>query len=350
MRRATTVIAPILLLAACHHPSQPADEAVPVGIDAAPPPPYVPPPNSQVVISGPPVAEESAAPAAAAPAPAPPPAAAPADAAAPAPAGTTVVETVATDPPFRGELTPYGVWMERPGYGWVWVPSSMPPDWRPYTWGHWVWVDECGWTWVADEPFGPVCYHYGRWYWDVGIGWAWVPGTVWGPSWVVWRTGGGFVGWAPMPPVVEVGFVSSHPAWVETHVAATTWVFVDQPHFCAPTLRGTVVVTSRNTEIIRSTRNITNVTVVKGRVVDRSLDVHTVERFGGPAVPRARFVKEQERPTLVERRGPQETRHAFAMPAPPPRSRVQEPRQQRPPPQEKHEKHEKHDGDGRGRE
>ena len=342
MRCIARVTAPILLLAGCHHAAPPPESApVPVGI-AAPP---APPPNPQVMVSGPPIAGAEAAPAAEVAASS----AASTDAGgsappATAPADTRVVETVTTDPPFRGELEPYGVWMNEPGYGWVWVPRSLPPDWRPYTFGHWVWVDDCGWTWVSDEPYGPVVYHYGRWYFDASIGWAWVPGTIWGPSWVVWRSGGGYVGWAPLPPVVEVGFVSSHPAWVETHVATSTWVFVAGPSFCAPTLRGHVVVTTRNAEIVHSTTNITNTTIVRGRLVDRSLDVRTVERFGGPPVPRASFVQERDRTTLVERRGPQETRHVFAMPAPP-RSRMPPPKGERPQtPKQGHEKHEKNDG------
>jgi hypothetical protein len=33
-----------------------------------------------------------------------------------------------------------------------------------------------------------------------GRGWGWVPGTMWGPAWVSWRSGGGYAGWAPLPP------------------------------------------------------------------------------------------------------------------------------------------------------
>jgi uncharacterized protein DUF6600 len=346
MRCITRGIASILLLAGCHHAAPPPEpDSVPVGIEA---PPQAPPPNPQVMVSGPPIAEAAPSPAPAAEVAAAP-AAAPdsgtATAADTTPAVTAVDETVTTEPPFRGELAPYGVWMERPGYGWVWVPRALPPDWRPYTFGHWVWVDDCGWTWVSDEPYGTVVYHYGRWYFDASIGWAWVPGTIWGPSWVVWRSGGGFVGWAPLPPIVEVGFVSSHPAWVEAHVAPSTWVFVAGPTFCAPTLRGHVVVATRNTEIVHVTTNVTNTAIVHGRLVDRSLDVRTVERFGGPPVPRAHFVQERDRATLVEKRGPQETRHVFAMPAPP-RSRLPPTKGDRPQPPKQGQGHDKHGKDG----
>jgi hypothetical protein len=54
---------------------------------------------------------------------------------------------------------------------------------------------EYGWTWVSDESWGDIPYHYGRWVSDPREGWLWVPGYVWGPSWVVWRSGGGNIGW-----------------------------------------------------------------------------------------------------------------------------------------------------------
>jgi hypothetical protein len=252
---------------------------------------------------------------------------------APPPAAQEVVETVTTDPPFQSDLAPYGTWVTTPTYGWVWVPRSTAPDWRPYTCGHWVFVDDCGWTWVSDEPWGGVAYHYGRWYFDVSLGWAWVPGTVWGPNWVVWRHGGGFVGWAPLPPHVEIGFVCAHPAWVDFHVGATTWVFVEQRHFCEPTLRSHVVVAARNPTLVRSARNVTDVKVVRGHTFDRSLDVRDVARFGSKPVPRAQIERKPERSTLIERSGSKETRHVIAAPpqhpkaAPPTKPRPQ----QRPP-------------------
>jgi hypothetical protein len=228
----------------------------------------------------------------------------------------------------------------------------MAPDWRPYTCGHWVYVDDGGWTWVSDEPFGAVAYHYGRWYFDVSLGWAWVPGTVWGPNWVVWRNGGGFVGWAPLPPRVEFGFVCSHPEWVDVHVGPTTWVFVEQSHLCEPALRGHVVVATRNATLVRSTRNVTDVTVVHGRPFDRSIDVRAADRFGARPIPRAQIATEREHATLIERHGSQETRHAIAMPpprptAPPPRWRPQPPPKSPPPTSPQNDKHGPGDKHGR---
>src|SRR5580692_1738503 len=102
---------------------------------------------------------------------------------------------------FYRDLAPYGYWVDRPNYGWVWMPRHVRHHWRPYSVGRWVYTDY-GWTWASDESWGWATYHYGRWYDDPDYGWAWVPGTDWGPSWVSWQEGGGYIGWAPLPPQV----------------------------------------------------------------------------------------------------------------------------------------------------
>jgi hypothetical protein len=104
---------------------------------------------------------------------------------------------------FYDNLAPYGNWIQRPHYGWVWTPRGVAANWHPYQAGHWVWSDQ-GWTWLSDEPFGWATYHYGRWYDDPQIGWAWVPGNQWGPAWVSWQEGHDSVGWAPLPPGANV--------------------------------------------------------------------------------------------------------------------------------------------------
>lgn len=100
---------------------------------------------------------------------------------------------------FYNSLAPYGQWVNAGSYGMCWRPSGMPAYWRPYTAGHWVWSDY-GWTWVSNYHWGWAPFHYGRWVLDPVYGWVWVPGYVWGPAWVQWRWGGGYCGWAPLPP------------------------------------------------------------------------------------------------------------------------------------------------------
>jgi len=107
---------------------------------------------------------------------------------------------------FYDNLSSQGNWVHTDTYGDVWQPNVQDPDWAPYTDGHWVYTDE-GWTWVADdsEPWGWATYHYGRWVNLDGRGWFWVPGYTWAPAWVSWRYGGGYCGWAPLPPDTFVG-------------------------------------------------------------------------------------------------------------------------------------------------
>jgi hypothetical protein len=121
-----------------------------------------------------------------------------------------VVQTPQAVPPaanpnaayFYQELSPYGHWMLAEDGQWCWQPAvvATAPDWRPY-WdkGHWIWTDQ-GWYWSSDYPWGWAVFHYGRWQLHPHHGWVWYPDHVWGPSWVVWRTGGQYCGWAPLPP------------------------------------------------------------------------------------------------------------------------------------------------------
>ena len=61
------------------------------------------------------------------------------------------------------DLDQYGSWRNTPDYGAVWVPNGTPGGWAPYHYGHWLWVDPWGWTWVDDAPWGFAPFHYGRW-------------------------------------------------------------------------------------------------------------------------------------------------------------------------------------------
>ncbi len=113
------------------------------------------------------------------------------------------------------DLDEYGDWRSVPDYGYVWFPSRVAPGWAPYRFGHWVWIEPWGWTWVEDEPWGFAPFHYGRWA-VYGGGWCWVPGPVvvrpvYSPALVVFVGGprfgvslsiggGGGVGWFPLGP------------------------------------------------------------------------------------------------------------------------------------------------------
>src|SRR5262249_15525448 len=75
------------------------------------------------------------------------------------------------------ELDHYGTWRETPDYGPLWVPTSVPAGWAPYSAGRWVWDPLYGWSWVDDAPWGWAPCHYGRWVHATGY-WAWAPGPI----------------------------------------------------------------------------------------------------------------------------------------------------------------------------
>jgi len=121
------------------------------------------------------------------------------------------------------DLDDYGAWSNDPQYGPVWIPSGVAAGWAPYHYGHWVFIQPWGWTWVEDEPWGFAPFHYGRWA-VIGGRWGWVPGPVavvaigrpivrpmYAPALVGFVGGGGFslsiaigggagVAWFPLGP------------------------------------------------------------------------------------------------------------------------------------------------------
>lgn len=179
---------------------------------------------------------------------------------------------------FYEELGPYGDWRRREPYGWVWYPT-VDKNWRPYTFGYWVFTDDYGWTWVSQDPWGSMPFHYGRWFYDTGRrGWAWVPGTEWGPAWVGWRSGGGFIGWAPLPPDIRfdpgVGFAPPGPDFGSRW---NSWSFVPSQRFLHRRLNLVIVSRSRNTALLNRTTNATRYHITDRRIVNLSIDPRRFE-------------------------------------------------------------------------
>ncbi|MCK6482930.1 MAG: hypothetical protein L6R00_02195 [Phycisphaerae bacterium] len=203
---------------------------------------------------------------------------------------------------FYESLAPYGEWIQLPPWGWVWSPYDVDPDWRPYLLGRWVWT-ECGWTWISSEPFGWATYHYGRWTYHPYHGWVWVPGTRWGPAWVAWRRGGGWVGWAALPPEpsggVRVGVgVRTDDFGIDIRVDVNSlkrfsWNFVEEARLCEPRLHPHIIRQSRNVNIVNVTQNVTNYTVVNQQIVNQAFGVEPIERRIGRPVTRYRVQEEQ---------------------------------------------------------
>jgi uncharacterized protein DUF6600 len=186
---------------------------------------------------------------------------------------------------FYDDLAPYGNWIQRPSYGWVWTPRAVSTSWRPYQDGHWVWTDD-GWVWISDEPYGWATYHYGRWYDDPEIGWSWVPGDQWGPAWVSWQEGADYVGWAPLPPgvSVSVGLGGGYGGYAYG-IAPEDYLFVPERDFLSPRIATYVVPQARIGGFWGRTRNYTNYRFNGGRVFNQGVPVDRIQRFAG-RVPR----------------------------------------------------------------
>jgi hypothetical protein len=137
---------------------------------------------------------------------------------------------------FQGQLSPYGSWVDVPGYGQCWQPS-VESGWRPYyDAGHWVYSD-AGLYWQSDNPWGSVVFHYGSWTYAGAYGWVWVPGYEYAPSRVFWRNTDGYLGWAPLPPgavFVDGGWLYGgrrFGAAYDFGYGASFYVFVGSDHF-----------------------------------------------------------------------------------------------------------------------
>jgi hypothetical protein len=180
------------------------------------------------------------------------------------------------------ELEQHGTWRSDATYGSVWVPSSVPSGWVPYSTGRWIWDARFGWTWLDDAPWGWAPYHYGRWVF-VRSHWAWAPGPVvvrpvYSPALVVFLGGGVRVGigvrpvyWAPLAwgePLI--------PWWGRPgFVGVVTW-----RGWGGPRVVNNVVV--QRTTVV----NVTNVNVYRNVNVNRAVVGVSSDRFGRNERPR----------------------------------------------------------------
>ncbi|MHB9013980.1 MAG: DUF6600 domain-containing protein [Ignavibacteriaceae bacterium] len=154
---------------------------------------------------------------------------------------------------FYDQLSPYGMWVNYPQYGYVWIPN-VDASFSPYaTNGHWIYTDD-GWTWISDYPWGWATFHYGRWDYDNVYGWLWVPDNEWGPAWVSWRSSPGYYGWAPLGPGISmsIAFGSNY------HVPSERWIFVRDRNFTSPSISRYYINRTKNVTIINHSTIIVN--------------------------------------------------------------------------------------------
>jgi hypothetical protein len=224
---------------------------------------------------------------------------------------------------FHRTLAAHGDWVYSDRWGEVWIPADVPDDFHPYySGGHWVNTEEYGWLWDSSYDWGDIPFHYGRWVNDPDDGWMWIPGYVWSPGWVVWRSNDHYTGWMPMPP--DDGFlngygdqgsfgVSINFDWTDDYYGysrwygraydenrfASNWVFIDTGNLSDNDYRSHAVSSANLVNIINSSTNVTNYTVVNNYVVNRSVDVRAVERAGGHPVATVSAATVVKSPALI---------------------------------------------------
>ena len=186
-----------------------------------------------------------------------------------------------------------GNWIDVEGYGYGWQPdlSVSDPNWRPYSDGYWAYTDY-GWTWISYEDFGWATYHYGRWASLADYGWVWFPGEDldWGPAWVSWRTGGDYIGWAPLPPRGPGVVYESQPIGVNVDVqfdiGPEYYNFCDVRFIGEPVLRDRIFPPVQNVTYMTNTVNVTNIYVQNNVVYNYGPDFDVVNRYSSRPIQR----------------------------------------------------------------
>src|SRR6266480_639808 len=165
-------------------------------------------------------------------------------------------------------LNSNGQWVNVEKYGKCWQPTNVSTGWCPYTNGTFQNCDDCGATFVSDEPWAWACYHYGRWCKvNYGCGWAWTPGRVWAGSWVSWRRGRDesceCIGWAPLPPEAGCRWGVGVSSWVDETcgIGPDCYTFIHIRDFGRESYSGCGCIYdhSRNGTFITDTENCTNI-------------------------------------------------------------------------------------------
>lgn len=214
---------------------------------------------------------------------------------------------------FYDDLAPYGRWVDHPRYGWVWYPTQVRAEWRPYSEGSWEWTDRHGWYWNSYEPFGWATYHYGRWGYDDRYGHIWVPGDEWAPAWVSFRHGNDAIGWAPLPPetlgmtllaLLSGGRTSAHYRYIDLSEPyyRSRWVFVPTRYFNDPRGYSRAYSWRDNDRYWHNTTNVTNYVTVNNYYVNRSIDPRRLESRLGRKIETVRVQETSNRRELQARR------------------------------------------------
>lgn len=178
---------------------------------------------------------------------------------------------------FYDELSPYGRWIDYPGYGYVWSPAIT--DFRPYyDNGYWISTNS-GWCWNSSYSWGWAPFHYGRWFYETGYGWLWLPGYEWAPAWVVWGNHADYYGWAPLAPGMNIGVSAV------VNIPYEHWVFVDHHYINATNFREHCANVRQNETIFRNTTIIKNTNYTSNKTAfSRGPEIKEVQNYTGDKI------------------------------------------------------------------
>ena len=179
------------------------------------------------------------------------------------------------------DLDDHGSWRQTPDNGNVWFPRTSVPDWAPYHYGHWDYIEPWGYTWVDDEPWGFAPFHYGRWVSYQGS-WGWVPAPprsegvayvrpVYAPALVAWVGGPHFaigvgVGGGQNESGESVGWFPLAPREVYVPSYRVSRNYVNNVNVSNTTVNSTVVNNYYNNTVVNNNVNVTNVKYVNQSV------------------------------------------------------------------------------------
>src|SRR5262249_33021133 len=91
--------------------------------------------------------------------------------------------------------------------------------------------------------------------------WCLNHGNQWAPSWVTWRESDEYVGWAPLPPEADVSVHQSISSWSDSYygIGPAAYAFISYSHWREPSYAQYIERPERNVQIIRETKNVTNI-------------------------------------------------------------------------------------------
>jgi hypothetical protein len=124
-----------------------------------------------------------------------------------------------------------------------------------------------------------------------------VPGRDWGPAWVSWRTGGDYVGWAPLPPrragdiFVDFTPINSQVD-IDFDIGPATYNFIDVRYIGEPVLRERIFATDQNVTYITKTVNVTNITYTNSTVYNYGPDYNILSRYSSRPIQRLSLQRE----------------------------------------------------------